>query len=352
MKRNNRQVLIAVCLFAVSGVGVASAQQTDERERRRLLEVEERAQQAQQELQRALDLIAEEESDEARRRMQRAIRELQRATSQLHGEIVITGYASPGNLFVRTGRREAPQMGVFLNMEQRPSADSIGVVLNRVAVDGPAYEAGLRDGDIITEANGESLAREGRHGTSPANKLITIKDDLEEGDTLHVQYRRGATTHAADIEVRYLENSFAVTWDDYTGAVKVPSPRVALFDRNPSGFNVATVFPGHLSRLGILDVELLELDEELGWYFGVEEGLLVVRAPGEDDLLDLRSGDVILSIDGREPRSESQLMRILGSYAEGEDMEISLMRQREAMTIETTVPERDHDGFSWKPSRY
>ena len=90
--------------------------------------------------------------------------------------------------------------------------------------------------------------------------------------------------------------------------------------------------------------------EELGWYFGVEEGLLVVRAPGDDDLLDLRSGDVIVSIDGRRPRSQTQLVRILRSYEEGESMQFTIMRQREEITIEVTVPERDVD-FFWRRER-
>jgi S1-C subfamily serine protease len=237
-------------------------------------------------------------------------------------------------------------MGVYLNTERRPSTDSIGVVLNGVTEDGPAYEAGLRDGDIITAANGESLAREGRRGTSPANKLIQIKDDLDEGDILQVEYRRGATTHTADIELRYIDN-FSITPWKYGRAVDFAMPEIRVFDDDHSGFNVATVFAGELSRLGILDIELIELDEELGWYFGVQEGLLVVRTPSDDEVLDLRSGDVIVSIDGREPRSQSQLMRILRSYEDGETMEISIMRQREPMTVEVTVPERDSD-FLWR----
>jgi hypothetical protein len=173
---------------------------------------------------------------------------------------------------------------------------------------------------------------------------------LEEGDTLHVEYRRGATTHSADIEVRYLDD-LALSLGSYGRAVDFAVPEITVMGGD-HGFNVATVFAGDLSRLGILDVELIELDEDLGWYFGVQEGLLVVRAPTDDQVLDLRSGDVIVSIDGREPTSQSQLMRIIRSYEEGETMEISIMRQREAMTIEVTVPERDSDYFWRRNGRF
>jgi S1-C subfamily serine protease len=92
-------------------------------------------------------------------------------------------------------------------------------------------------------------------------------------------------------------------------------------------------------------MELVELDEDLGAYFGTSEGLLVVRAP-EDDDLDFRSGDVILDVDGRRPADQSHLVRIMRSYEAGETMHIGIMRNRNRETVSITVPERDSD-FSW-----
>lgn len=358
MKWNTRQVLTAVCLFGVCGVGVAGAQQVSERERQRMQAAEERAQQAQAELQEALQLLAQaQESDEARRQLDETIRSLQSARSRLGRDRQVSVWGDgPSSMYFGTSRRGAPQMGVYLNTERRPVTDSIGVLLNSVVDDGPAYEAGLREGDVITVANGETLERSGRGGTSPANKLIRIKDDLEEGDTLHVEYRRGATTHSADIEVRYLDdnNSYAIAFDNYEGALReFAVPDITVLPRSSGNtISLSTSFGGQLSLLGMFDVELIELDEELGWYFGVQEGLLIARAPDDDLELDLRSGDVIVSVDGREPTSQAQLMRILRSYEEGETMQISIMRQREPMTVEVTVPERDSNVFWRRNGRF
>jgi len=60
-------------------------------------------------------------------------------------------------------------------------------------------------------------------------------------------------------------------------------------------------------RGGWGDMELVPLTEELGRYFGTDKGLLVVRAP-EDDDLKLKDGDVIQRIDGREPQSVAHAM--------------------------------------------
>jgi hypothetical protein len=87
-----------------------------------------------------------------------------------------------------------------------------------------------------------------------------------------------------------------------------------------------------------LNMELVALNPELGEYFGAEEGVLVIRGPGKDDL-DIRAGDVIREIDGRKVKSPSHTMRILRSYAAGESLSIELLRHRKKLEIETTVPE-------------
>jgi len=88
-------------------------------------------------------------------------------------------------------------------------------------------------------------------------------------------------------------------------------------------------------------MELVSLTPQLGRYFGTDKGVLVVRAPKDFKLED---GDVILSIDGREPMSGSHATRILGSYQPGEKISIKLMRQQKTVNVETALPERESQG--------
>src|SRR5207249_1675715 len=69
------------------------------------------------------------------------------------------------------------------------------------------------------------------------------------------------------------------------------------------------------------DLELVNLNSDLGEYFGTKDGILVVKAPS-DSSLPVRSGDVILSVGGRKPSSPSHAMRIFHSYEPGETVSI------------------------------
>jgi S1-C subfamily serine protease len=84
-------------------------------------------------------------------------------------------------------------------------------------------------------------------------------------------------------------------------------------------------------------MELVSLSPDLARYFATEQGLLVVRAP-DDEALQLRDGDVILEIDGREPTSPGHAMRILRSYAAGERLGMRIVRDKKSMTLELEMP--------------
>jgi S1-C subfamily serine protease len=94
-------------------------------------------------------------------------------------------------------------------------------------------------------------------------------------------------------------------------------------------------------------MEMVSLTEDLGRYFGTDKGLLIVRAP-EDESLKLRDGDVIRTIDGREPASVTHAMRILGSYQSGETLEIEIMRDKKRLTVSVEMPDnRQSDVREW-----
>lgn len=342
MRTTMRRILTAVVTLGAVGLGSAAAQQPD-REQERLREAERRVQEARAQLEEAIRALQEENSREARRAMEESMAEMRRAMGELdRNRVAITFGQTPdvGAISLVTSF-SGPKMGVYLNTARDAAVDSIGAELSSVVPGGPADDAGLRAGDIITKANGEPLARTTRRGTSPGNKLIEIKDDLEVGDTLHVEYRRGSETRTADI---VLDESGGSAWStsfDWAQPNVVVTPRVDVEPR----VRIATRTPTVISEfygsfpLGWLDVELVTLDADLGRYFGTSEGLLVIRGSEEGEF-DLRSGDVILNVDGRVPTSQSHLVRIMRSYEPGEDMNFEIMRDKARQVVTLQVPER------------
>lgn len=229
---------------------------------------------------------------------------------------------------------DRPLLGVTIDGDAQ-SGPVEGVVVRGVSPGGAAFEAGLKAGDIISAINDESLSA----GSSmEANdKLLAFMDGVEPGDTLDVEYLRDG--QVAKVELKPRANSehhfsFGMPGHAPTAptAPVAPVPPIGL-----DGPVVREIFRWHDSP-GWRDMELTPLTPDLGRYFGTEEGLLVVRAPSGGEL-QLKDGDVIQSIDGRQPETISHAMRILASYEPGEKIRLEIMRDKRRRTLEVTLPD-------------
>jgi S1-C subfamily serine protease len=242
------------------------------------------------------------------------------------------------------------RLGIKVNLRARET-DSIGAYVDAVTPGGPADEAGIRSGDIITRLDGKSVlaggAAEGgdrERQSLPGLRLIELAARLEPGDTVPVEYRRGKDRRTASVVTA--DEPDLVTRDGerfqfefrgphaVAGARLSPSPE--LMDRLELAGPHWQFFSG--SPLGRL--ELAPLNPELGRYFGTEEGVLVISAP-KDSALGLRGGDVVLQVDGREPSSPSHLLRILRSYEAGETFKLDIMRDRKRETVSARIGQRE-----------
>lgn len=292
-----------------------------------------------------------QEDKQSRRELEQKMRELQRQMRELERDLA--GLApEPGTVLrVRTPNMQIfsnrAYLGVNVATDQNPATDSIGAVLAGVTPGGPADQAGLKAGDIITLFNAEKLAGRypaaGEEQSEPGLKLVDFARELDEGDTVRVEYRRAKETRRATIVARDLEPGFAY-------AFSTPMPKVQVETGPIMEDAMRAVLADWPAFYGSwLGLELVALNPELGEYFGTTEGLLVIRAP-EDSLLKLRGGDVILAIDGRKPASQSQLVRILRSYGPGEEVRIDVMRQKRKITVTAKIPERQkrRGGMDWE----
>ncbi len=269
-----------------------------------------------------------------------------------------------GQLRIRSGEDWGPltllgsraRLGVYVHGEANPETDSIGALIDRVAPGSPAEKAGIRAGDIITHLDGESLLSGGgaydEDESAPGMRLIERARKLEVGDTVTVEIRRDGERKTVEVVAGGF-GDLTLEWGDLHGELGDATrlrglmeryqelPRV--FYRGPETFALAigTRFPG---------LELVSLNPDLGRYFGTNEGVLVVSVPEKSEL-NLKSGDVILAIDGRTIRDPSHAMRVLRSYNSDEQVSLRIMRDKKERTVTGRVPEAlgDRDVFRIDP---
>lgn len=240
------------------------------------------------------------------------------------------------------------RIGVIVDTRADAAGDKVGARIEGVTPGGPAQKAGLKVGDVITRFKGTALggaAAEGDEDSGPGMKLIELARELEPGDTVQVEYRRGTDTKKATIVAEDLGGDVRLEME---GMMATPRPDVMKqwgvapdFPMGPNGFDFAFGSPWG-------GIEMVKLNPDLGDYFGTREGVLVVRAP-EDSALALKGGDVIISIGGRKPSSPEQAMRILRSYDEGESVTLDVLRKQKHVSVNWKVPSNEERHYRMMP---
>jgi C-terminal processing protease CtpA/Prc len=311
----NTMKILILATVSLLGAVTAAAQDTEAEEARRAAE-ESRAQ-------------AQLEKEEAQRQMREAERQLEEAAQRIAelSQQNLPRIVEIERKFVEVMGR--PRLGVTVGGNEGKGPVE-GVNILGVSPGSAADDAGLRAGDVITAVNGESMSA--GDGAESNRRLLDLMADVEEGEKLSVEYLRDGNVGKVEVEPRIMgPQVFAWSDDGQDFEFKVPPIHVA-----PEGLGKHRfVLPFIGSSWG--DLELVELNEDLGRYFGTDAGLLVVSAPKSDELK-LQAGDVIQSIDGREPTSVGHAMRILASYQAGEKLELGIMRDKRARKLDITMP--------------
>lgn len=250
----------------------------------------------------------EQRLEDAQRRLEEAAREIAELSSE-------AGNSAMHRVFefrMPPGRRA--MLGVNLGGTE---ADGAGIRVNGVSPGGPAAEAGVRSGDVIVAIQATPV--------TTGRELVKVMEGIEPGDKVSLELKRDGKPVKVAVEARPLDPIFRFRQDGLT-----PMPPMA-------GIAMAGAPHWLLEELG--DAEFASLTPGLGRYFGADKGVLVVRAPA-DASLGLQDGDVIVTIGGREPENGRHAMRILRSYQPGEAVELKILRDRRAQTLNAKVPAR------------
>jgi len=271
------------------------------------------------------------EQAEVREQMAEAERQLAKAARQI---AELSSQNLPRVIEIEKGVVDLmgkPRLGVTIGTTE-DTGPVEGVSILGVTPGSAAEDAGLRAGDVMTSVNGDSLSAD--DGDEAISRLTDFMRGVEEGDKLEVEYLRDGNVGKVEVEPRIAAGR-AYAWlgdGEHFSMPDMPDIHVAP--------NVVRKFQYAMPMFGNNwgDMELVELNAGLGRYFGTDSGLLVVSAPKSDEFK-LQDGDVILSIDDREPTSVGHAMRILASYQPGEELELKIMRDKRRLTVDIALPD-------------
>jgi len=259
---------------------------------------------------------------DARARLDEAAHQVAELSSQMSGPLM--------DQMMSIYQEGPPRAVLGVQLDDRSGKD--GARIQEVSPGGPAAEAGLRVGDVITSINGSDV-----RGDHTARQVMHAMRDVVPDNKVKLRVLRDGKSQDFVVMVR--------PGMAYSRAHMPPMPPIPPMPpmgpgRDGPGRDGMSFGPVFI-RGPLGEMELVSLTPQLGRYFGTDKGVLVVRAPKD---LKLEDGDVILAIDGREPTNGSHATRILGSYQPGEKIAIKLMRQQKTVTVETTLPERGPRG--------
>ena len=267
-----------------------------------------------------------------------------------------------------------PILGVYV-----ATNGETGLRVTSVMEGWPAAEAGIRGGDVIVSIDGHELAEpleeEAERGLPAGGsirerRLRALLKAAPEGEAVEVALRRNGETmgfmvvprmYTADVQPsvdwRYHPSwgsldSEGLQWqlealadeirehserfrDQYERIRERPETRY-WFHGTPLPSRSLEVHWDATRRSGRHGLDLLELNAELGSYFGTDEGVLVADVE-DDSTLGLRPGDVIVGLDGREVVDIARLYRILDSYEDDEKIGFRIWRDGAETTVTGTI---------------
>jgi S1-C subfamily serine protease len=252
--------------------------------------------------------------------------ELQDAERDLN---IVTSFADEGGSWLGVETREVTADKV---KELRLPAER-GVLVGKVLGDSPAAKSGLKDGDVITEINGQRV-----EGTAQFRRMIR---EIPAGRSVQLTLWRDGRAQTVSPTLGKMQENRRLLSDEGPQVFKFHMPEMTKVWPTPDvpALEWEEGFLMNRPRLGI-DAE--DLNDQLGSYFGAPngEGILVrsVNAGSAAEKAGMKAGDVITSLNGEAIHSLAELRSKLGSLSEGKTVKLGVLRNKSALTLDVEIP--------------
>lgn len=213
-------------------------------------------------------------------------------------------------------------------VRQMGLGDAHGVEVALIAKGGPAEDAGLQRGDIITRFSKEKVLG--------AEHLAQLVRKTPSGRTVELEVWRDGNQRQVNVVV---ERRGAPADGDIA----------KQFNRQPAGVGFDIPRPIAVVRNRSLGMELEAIESQLATFFGVEQGILVrsVEAGSVAQKAGITAGDVIVRVGNRDVADPGDLRR--ETQRATASVEVGIVRNRRERTL--LLPKEAQSEGSWPLSR-
>ncbi len=230
---------------------------------------------------------------------------------------------------------ESPYLGIGVQDIDSQRASTLklkevrGAEVTTVNEDGPAAKAGVKDGDVVLEYNGEPV--EGKDQLSRLVRETPVGRQVKIG-----VWRNGAMlTLTATIEARK-------GMEMYSGEGNWNMPEFSMPDMR--NFRVPEMEIPHFQMLyptPLLGIqgEPLGNEEQLAEFFGVKDGVLVksVNRNSAAEKAGIKAGDVIVKIDDTKVNTTQEITAALRANRSKKTFTVTVVRNRKETPLSVTI---------------
>jgi len=293
------------------------------------------------------------ETEQARKdleQMRAQMREMSKKMAELSAKLGDVGPRAYAYRYFADSDRG--MIGVVFNDDDRATK---GLRVDAVTPGGPAEKAGIRHGDVITSVDGKPLSG------GDTERMSLPLGELKVDQTIKLGVLRDGK--ALDIAVK------AERREPYNMAYALGDGDMHDFEHLPPDFDKrihervelamqrahVAERAGESARRAVehlsfsspwWGLNLAGLNADLGSYFGADHGVLVLSAD-DDALKALKSGDVLLDIDGKKVDRPEDALRLLRERPAGSDLKVQVLRQHKTQTLSMKAP--DYKGMFIPP---
>jgi len=206
-----------------------------------------------------------------------------------------------------------------------------GVEITNVEENSPAAKAGVKDGDIVLEYNGQPI-----EGGAQLSRMVR---ETPVGHTARIGVWRNGAIQNLTATIEEKKGSMVITGN---GGFVMPDMRqfeelknMRMPEIEIPSFSMSYQNP----MLGIMG-ETLSNQEQFADFFGVKDGVLVksVTRNSAAEKAGIKAGDVIVKVDDQSVSTTQNISKALREAAKGKkSVTVTVVRQKKEMPLSVTI---------------